>query len=158
MNFNATLIGQSITFIVFVWFCMRFVWPPIMTRAYRSVRRRSPKAWPRQIVANTNRNWRSKKAAGNSCTRPSSRLPKLSAVPKNVLRTSSKRRRTRLSKKAIVLKAAAQAEIEQEVNRAKETLRGQVVEIATAGAGRILKRELDATANDELIKDLVAQI
>jgi len=44
------------------------------------------------------------------------------------------------------------------VNRAKEALRGQVVQIATAGAGRILKRELDATANDELIKDLVAQI
>jgi len=56
------------------------------------------------------------------------------------------------------VKAAAQLEIEQEVNRAKETLRGQVVEIASAGAGRILKRELDATANDELIKDLVAQI
>ena len=30
MNFNATLIGQSITFIVFVWFCMRFIWPPVM--------------------------------------------------------------------------------------------------------------------------------
>ena len=56
------------------------------------------------------------------------------------------------------LKAAAEADIDQEVNRAKEALRGQVVEIATAGAGRILKRELDATANDALIKDLVAQI
>jgi len=56
------------------------------------------------------------------------------------------------------VKAAAQQTLEQEVNRAKETLRGQVVEIATAGAGRILNRELDATANDELIKDLVAQI
>ena len=31
MNFNATLIGQSITFAVFVWFCMKFVWPPIMS-------------------------------------------------------------------------------------------------------------------------------
>jgi len=30
MNFNATLIGQSITFVLFVWFCMKFVWPPIM--------------------------------------------------------------------------------------------------------------------------------
>ena len=30
MNFNATLIGQSITFIVFVWFCMKFIWPPVM--------------------------------------------------------------------------------------------------------------------------------
>ena len=56
------------------------------------------------------------------------------------------------------LKAAARADIDQEVNRAREALRGQVVEIATAGAGRILKRELDATANDDLIKDLVARI
>ena len=56
------------------------------------------------------------------------------------------------------IKVAAKAELDQEVNRAKEALRGQVVEIATAGAGRILKRELDKTANDELIKDLVAQI
>ena len=30
MNINATLIGESIAFIVFVIFCMKFVWPPIM--------------------------------------------------------------------------------------------------------------------------------
>ena len=30
MNFNATLIGQTITFIVFVWFCMKFIWPPLL--------------------------------------------------------------------------------------------------------------------------------
>ena len=29
MNINLTLLGQSITFAVFVWFCMRFAWPPI---------------------------------------------------------------------------------------------------------------------------------
>ena len=31
MNFNATLIGQTITFIVFVWFCMKYIWPPLMS-------------------------------------------------------------------------------------------------------------------------------
>lgn len=30
MNINATLIAQTIMFILFVWFCMKFVWPPIM--------------------------------------------------------------------------------------------------------------------------------
>jgi len=30
MNINATLIGQSITFLIFVWFCMKYIWPPIM--------------------------------------------------------------------------------------------------------------------------------
>ena len=27
MNFNATLIGQMITFAIFVWFCMKYIWP-----------------------------------------------------------------------------------------------------------------------------------
>ena len=30
MNLNATLIGQLIAFALFVWFCMKFVWPPII--------------------------------------------------------------------------------------------------------------------------------
>ena len=31
MNINLTLIGQSLAFVVFVWFCMKLVWPPIVT-------------------------------------------------------------------------------------------------------------------------------
>ena len=31
MNLNATLIGQLIAFAIFVWFCMKFVWPPIIS-------------------------------------------------------------------------------------------------------------------------------
>ncbi|MGH8246920.1 MAG: F0F1 ATP synthase subunit B, partial [Gammaproteobacteria bacterium] len=27
MNFNLTLIGQSVAYIVFVWFTMTFIWP-----------------------------------------------------------------------------------------------------------------------------------
>jgi F-type H+-transporting ATPase subunit b len=54
--------------------------------------------------------------------------------------------------------AAANAEIEQEVNRAKEHLRGQVVSIAVAGAGKVLSREIDDKAHDDLLKDLVSQI
>ena len=30
MDINMTLIGQSIAMLVFVWFCMKFIWPPIM--------------------------------------------------------------------------------------------------------------------------------
>jgi F-type H+-transporting ATPase subunit b len=54
--------------------------------------------------------------------------------------------------------AAANAEIEQEVNRARESLRGEVVSLAVAGAGRVLKREIDEKANEDLLKDLVAQL
>jgi len=30
MDFNLTLIGQTIAMIVFVWFCMKWIWPPVM--------------------------------------------------------------------------------------------------------------------------------
>ena len=29
MDLNATIIGQSIAMIIFVWFCMKFVWPAL---------------------------------------------------------------------------------------------------------------------------------
>jgi F-type H+-transporting ATPase subunit b len=156
MNFNATLIGQSITFIVFVWFCMRFVWPPIM----HALQQRKEKVAEGLAAGERGRHelelarkkaletmHEAKQKAAEIISRAEKRGAEIIEEAKNEAVAEGNR-----------VKAAAQLEIEQEVNRAKESLRGQVVEIATAGAGRILKRELDATANDELIKDLVAQI
>ena len=31
MNLNATLLGQAISFVIFVWLCMKYVWPPLLT-------------------------------------------------------------------------------------------------------------------------------
>jgi F-type H+-transporting ATPase subunit b len=53
---------------------------------------------------------------------------------------------------------AANAEIEQEVNRAKESLRAQVVDITIAAAGKIIKKEIDAKAHGDLLKDVVGQL
>jgi F-type H+-transporting ATPase subunit b len=156
MNFNATLIGQSITFIVFVWFCMKFVWPPIM----HALTQRKEKIAEGLAAADRGRHEQelakkkaaeklleAKQQAAEIIGRAEKRAAEIIEESKNDAREEGER-----------LIAAAQAEISQELNRARETLRGKVAEIATAGAGRILKRELDATANDELIKDLVAQI
>jgi len=156
MNFNATLIGQSITFIVFVWFCMRFVWPPIM----HALQQRKEKVAEGLAAGERGKHelelarkkaidtlHEAKQQAAEIISRAEKRGAEIVEEAKNEAVEEGNR-----------VKAAAQQSLEQEVNRAKETLRGQVVEIATAGAGRILRRELDATANDELIKDLVAQI
>ncbi len=156
MNFNATLIGQSITFVIFVWFCMKFVWPPIM----HALAERKEKIAEGLAAADRGRHEQelgqkkaaeilheAKQQAAEIISRADKRGAEIIEQAKHEAREEGER-----------LKAGVQAEIAQEINRAKETLRGQVVEIATAGAGRILKRELDATANDDLIKDLVAQI
>ena len=156
MNFNATLIGQMITFVVFVWFCKAVVWPPIMN----ALNERKNKIAEGLAAADRGKHEQelaqkkaaeilheAKQQAAEIIGRADKRAQEIVEEAKNEAVEEGNR-----------LKAGAQAEIEQEINRAKESLRGQVVEIATAGAGRILKRELDATANDELIKDLVAQI
>ena len=54
--------------------------------------------------------------------------------------------------------AAAKAEIEQEVFRAKESLRNQVAELAVAGAAKILKREVDPKAHAELLAEIQKQL
>jgi len=156
MNFNATLIGQSITFLVFVWFCMKFVWPPIMNAL---VERKGKIA---EGLAAADRGKHEQELAQQKAAEL---LHVAKQQAAEVISRGEKRAaeiveeaKTDAIEEGNRLKAAAQAEIDQEVNRAREVLRGQVVEIATAGAGRILKRELDATANDDLIKDLVARI
>jgi len=156
MNFNATLIGQSITFIIFVWFCMRFVWPPIMLALQQRKERvaeglAAGERGKHELELARKRALETLHEAKQQAAVIISRAEKRGAEIVEEAKNEAIEEEGRI-------KAATQLEIEQEVNRAKETLRGQVVEIATAGAGRILKRELDATANDEMIKDLVAQI
>lgn len=156
MNFNATLIGQSITFLVFVWFCMQYVWPPIMA----ALEERKEKIAEGLAAAD-----RGKHEQELAQKRATDTLHEAKQQAAEIINRAEKRgteivdeAKADATEEGDRLKLAAQAEIDQEVNRAREALRGQVVEIATAGAGRILKRELDATANDDLIKDLVARI
>jgi F-type H+-transporting ATPase subunit b len=156
MNFNATLIGQSITFLVFVWFCMKFIWPPIMNALAER------KAKIAEGLAAADRGKHEQELAKKRATET---LHEAKQQAAEIIHRAEKRAadiveeaKNDAVEEGNRVKAAAQAEIAQEVNRARETLRGQVVEIATAGAARILKRELDASANDELIKDLVTRI
>jgi F-type H+-transporting ATPase subunit b len=56
------------------------------------------------------------------------------------------------------VKASAQADIEQEVNRAREQLRGQVATLAIAGAEKVLGAEIDAAAHADLVEKLATEL
>jgi F-type H+-transporting ATPase subunit b len=56
------------------------------------------------------------------------------------------------------LKVSAAAEIEQEVNRAKEELRATVAGLALAGAEAVLEASIDEQANRVLVDKLAAQL
>jgi F-type H+-transporting ATPase subunit b len=139
MNFNATLIGQTITFIVFVWFCMKFIWPPIM----HALEERKKKI-----------------ADGLAASERGKHEQELAEERARKILHDAKEQAGKVDARAEGerLKAAAQAEIEQEVNRVKEGLRGQVVSIALAGAGKVLEREVDESAHDELLSKMAAEI
>jgi F-type H+-transporting ATPase subunit b len=156
MNFNATLIGQSITFIVFVWFCMKFVWPPIMN----ALDERRKKIADGLAAAERGKHEKelaeeraheilheAKAQAGEIIGRADKRAAEIVDEAKDDARVEGGR-----------LKSAAQSEIDQEVNRVKEALREQVVAIALAGAGKVLEREIDATTHAELLNRLAAEI
>lgn len=156
MNINLTLIGQTLTFIVFVWFCMKFVWPPIMNALHERKTKIADGLAAAERGAHEQELAQKKAAevlheakqqAQDIINQAQKRASEIVEESKETARTEGER-----------IIATAQAEIEQEVNRAREELRGQVASLAVAGAGKILKREIDAKANEDLLKDLVAQI
>ena len=156
MNFNATLIGQSITFIVFVWFCMKFIWPPVM----HALEERKKKIADGLAAAEHGKHEQelaeerakeilreAKDQAGEIISRADKRAAEIVEEAKEDAREEGAR-----------LLTAARAEIDQEVNRAREALRGKVVSIALAGAGKVLEREVDESAHGELMNKLAAEI
>lgn len=156
MNFNATLIGQMITFGLLVLFTMKYVWPPIMqamqdrqkriadglASAERGVREQElAKAKAAQLLKEA------KQQAAEIIAQAQKRANEMVEQSKHEGRAEGDRQLV-----------AAKAEIEQEMQRAREQLKGQVVSLAIAGAGRVLKREVDEAANASLLDDLVAQL
>ena len=156
MNINATLIGQAIAFFLFVVFCMKYVWPPIMHALEERKKKiadglaagehgQREQALAEERAKELLR--QAKEQAGEIITRADKRAAEIVDEAKDDARVEGQR-----------LLTAAQAEIEQEVNRVKEGLRGQVVSIALAGAGQVLEREVDEATHAELMNKLAAEI
>ena len=156
MNINATLIGQAIAFFLFVVFCMKYVWPPIMHALQERKKKiadglaaadrgKHEKQLAEERAKETLR--KAKEQASEILARADKRGAEIVDEAKGDAREEGKR-----------LLTAAQAEIEQEINRVKHDLRTQVVAIALQGAGKVLEREVDAATHNELMTKLAAEI
>ena len=156
MDINLTLIGQTIAMIVFVWFCMRFIWPPLLTAIEERQQKIEdglaaadrgqeklvqPQAEAEEVIAEARRQ------ATTILDQAHARANEIVAEGKA---DGTKERERQL--------AAAKAEIEQEANKAREELRGQVSAIALAGAEKILSREIDAQEHDDILGKLAAEL
>lgn len=156
MNINATYFGQLIAFFLFVWFCMRFVWPPI-TAALAERKK--------QIADGLAAGERGRHDLELAEKRASEILKEAKQKAAEIIAQADKRgveiveeSKSHAKVEAERLVTGAKAEIEQETFRAKAALRDQVAALAVAGAEKILRREVDARAHSELLASLKNEI
>jgi len=156
MNFNATLIGQSITFLVFVWFCMKYIWPPLMG----ALEERNARITEGLAAAE-----QGQKDLDEAQSKVSESLKDAKQQAQEIINQAQKRANEIVDEakdiardEAEKIKIAASSDIDQQVNSAREQLRKEVSGIALAGVEQILKREVDADTHGVVLDELVAQI
>ena len=156
MDFNLTLLAQSAVFAIFIWFTARFVWPPLM-RAVEERQKTIADGLAAAAKGNRSLEDAAVKIAGELKTTRSQAQDILSAANKQAAQLVEQAR-AQAKSEADRIGAAAKGEVERQVQQAREALRKQVGELAVAGAGRILKREIDAKAHADVLKELAAKI
>ncbi|MBF0255249.1 MAG: F0F1 ATP synthase subunit B [Gammaproteobacteria bacterium] len=156
MNINATLLGQSVAFIFFVWFTMRFVWPPIMKAL------EDRKARIAEGLAAAERGKQSQELAQE---RAKEVLVEAKQQAAEILRQAQKRAteiveeaKDNARNEGERLIVAANAEIEMESNRAREHLREQIGSLVIKGVEKILEKEVDAKVHQDIVAKLAAEI
>ncbi len=156
MNINATLLGQAIAFVIFVWFCMKFIWPPL-TKALQDRQKKIADG-----LAAAERGEQDKKLAQERATQE---MKKAKAQAAEIIAQAQKRAGAIVEEgkddartEGERLLTAARAEIDLESNRAREQLREQVAKLSLAGAQKILQREIDAAANKDIVDSVVSQL
>jgi F-type H+-transporting ATPase subunit b len=156
VNFNATLIGQMITFGLLVYFTMKFVWPPII----QAMQDRQKRIAEGLASAERGKHEQELAAAKAAQTLREAKQQATDIVAHAQKRANEiiEQSRHEAHNEGERQLAAAKAEIEQEMNRAREQLRGQVVTLAIDAAGKLLAREIDAQSNAKLLEDLAAQL
>ena len=156
MSINLTLFGQTVTFIIFVWFCMKYVWPPILN-ALNERRQKIADG-----LAEAEKGMQAKELAEQDAVvalqeakeQSTEILAQAQRRADEIVEESKQNARVEGER----LLTGARAEIDQEVNQAREGLRKEVVAIALRGTEQLLGREVDQAAHNDLLENLAEQL
>lgn len=156
MNINFTLFSQAAAFAIFIWFTVKFVWPPLM----RAIEDRQ-----KTIADGLAAGERGKHELELASHRSADVLKEAKQRAADIIAQAEKRASRIIEEAKGAAKdesdrilVGAKAEVEQEVFRAKETLRQQVADLAVAGAAKILRREVDAKTHADLLTAIKAEL
>ena len=156
MNMNATLLGQAIAFALFVWFCMKYVWPPIM----EAIEERQKK-----IADGLSAAERAAKDLDLAQANASDQLKEAKRAATEIIEQANKRkgqildeaREEALTERQKIL-TQGEAELESERKRARDELRKQVATLAVIGAEKILERSINLEAQKDILDNITAKL
>jgi F-type H+-transporting ATPase subunit b len=151
-----SIVGQMIVFATFIWFTMRFVWPPI-TKAMEERRQK--------IADGLAAAEKGARALQDASAKSEEELKAARAQAQDIL-ANANRQASQIVEQAKVtaqsegarIVAKAHEDVEREVAHAREELRKRVGELAVIGAAKILKREIDTKAHADVLNDLAARV
>jgi F-type H+-transporting ATPase subunit b len=156
VSINLTFFLQMITFGVFVWFCWRFIWPPVIS----AMRERQ-----KTIADGLEAAEKAKRDLAAAQERATEQMQQAKEEAKGIIEQARARAVQMIEeakddarKEGERVKEGVRAEIAQDVNRAKETLRAQVAALAVQGAERILESSIDRERHAKLLDKLAAEL
>jgi F-type H+-transporting ATPase subunit b len=156
MNINSTLFAQGLAFFAFIWFTVKFVWPPLLN----AIEERR-----KQIADGLAAADKGTRSLEDAQVRITSMVEEARGQARQIIDQAQVRAngivdeaRVGATQERERILQSAQAEVDQQVNRARDELRAQVAAITVAGAEKILAREIDPRAHQDLLDKLAAQI
>ena len=156
MSINLTMLGQLVSFVLFVLFCMKFVWPPlteIMRQRQKDIAEGLEKAAAAEAqLADAN------SAAEEELEEAKKRAAELIAQANARASQIVEEAKAKAGEEGERILADAQSKIEQEVNQAREALRAQVSVLAVEGAEKILEASVDREAHQDMLNKLAASL
>ncbi|REH40130.1 ATP synthase F0 subcomplex B subunit [Paraperlucidibaca baekdonensis] len=156
MNINFTIVGQSISFAIFVWFCMKFVWPPVMAALTQR---------QKLIADGLNAADKAKQDLEVAHAQVAQELQAAKQQSAELIEQANRRAsqvadevKAQAAAEAERILTQARADIEQETASARDGLRQQVAGLAIAGAEKILQAEIDAAKHAAMLDKLATEL
>ncbi len=156
MNINLTLLGQMITFVLFVWITKRYVWPPVI----KALKDRQARIADGLAAAE-----KGHLELGRAQEQIAQMLKETQEEASEIILEARKQADTivdaargQAHEAAQRIIAQSHAEVEQMVAHAKEELRKQVAGIALIGAQKILEHSVDLNAHQKMLEKLAQEI
>ncbi|NAX22174.1 F0F1 ATP synthase subunit B [Vibrio sp. V39_P1S14PM300] len=156
MNLNASMLGQAISFVIFVWLCMKYVWPPLVKMLDE---RRAEIAQGLEQTEQAAKELELAKANGDS-------LVAEAREKAQAIINQGKQRQDQMIAEAVDLAkqekarivAEGKAEVEQERSKVRQELKDEMADLVIASASKLISRNLDSAANRELVNRFISEV